>query len=138
MRCDTEVSSVLIKHGHAVGVRLVSGGEIRASRVILSAGTYGSPALLMRSGIGPAAHLREFGTPVLADLPGVGANLADHPAVSVDLGYNREVRPVPVFQVAATLRSEDAHADGPPDLHCIVGGPFAEAARAHSSSALLC
>jgi choline dehydrogenase len=80
----------------------------------------------MRSGIGPAGHLRELGIPVVADLPGVGANLADHPAVSIDFGYGREVRPVPAFQVAATLRSEGAGADGPPDLQCIVGGPFAD------------
>jgi choline dehydrogenase len=78
----------------------------------------------MRSGIGPAGHLRELGLPVVADLPGVGANLADHAAVSIDFGYGREVRPVPWFQVAATLRSEDASPDGPPDLQCLVGGPF--------------
>jgi choline dehydrogenase len=124
VRCDTEVSAVLIERGHAAGVRLASGDEIRASRVILCAGTYGSPALLMRSGIGPARHLRELGIPVVADLPGVGANLADHPAVSVDFGYDREVRPVPSFQVAATLRSEGTDTDRPPDLQCIVGGPF--------------
>jgi len=126
VRCDTEVSGVLMERGHAAGVRLASGGEIRAGRVILCAGAYGSPAVLMRSGIGPAGHLRELGIPVVADLPGVGANLADHPAVSIDFGYDREVRPVPAFQVAATLRSEDAGTDGPPDLQCIVGGPFAD------------
>ena len=60
--------------------------EIRAGTVILSAGTYGSPTILMRSGIGPADHLTEPGNPVIADLPGVGANLADHPAVDFDAG----------------------------------------------------
>ena len=59
-----------------------------------------------------------------AYLPGVGANLADHPAVSIDFGYDRDVRPAPAFQVAATLRSESADTGGPPDLQCIVGGPF--------------
>ncbi len=54
-------------------LRLKDGGE-----VVLSAGAFGSPQLLMLSGIGPAAHLQEHGiTPVL-DLPGVGANLHDH------------------------------------------------------------
>ena len=126
VRCDTEVGSVLIERDRAVGVRLASGGEIRAGRVIVCAGAYGSPALLMRSGIGPAGHLRELGIPVVADLPGVGANLADHPAVSIDLGYDREVCPVPAFQVAATLRSEDTSSEEPPDLQCIVGGPFGD------------
>ena len=40
----------------------------------------------MRSGIGPADHLVELGIPVRVDLPGVGANLADHPAVELDVG----------------------------------------------------
>ncbi|QHE75142.1 GMC family oxidoreductase [Hydrogenophaga sp. PBL-H3] len=54
-------------------LRLKDGGE-----VVLSAGAFGSPQLLMVSGVGPAEHLREHGiTPVL-DLPGVGANLHDH------------------------------------------------------------
>src|SRR5262249_11743825 len=121
MRCDTAVSSVLIERDRAAGVRLASGGEIRASRVIVCAGAYASPAVLMRSGIGPAGHLRELGIPVVADLPGVGANLADHAAVSIDFGYGREVRPVPWFQVAPTLRSEDATPDRPPALQRLRG-----------------
>jgi len=53
--------------------------ELRARReVILTAGTIGTPHLLLRSGVGPADHLREFGIPVRMDLPGVGANLHDH------------------------------------------------------------
>jgi choline dehydrogenase-like flavoprotein len=47
--------------------------------VILSGGAFNSPQLLMLSGIGPAAHLRGMGIPVLHDLPGVGRNLQDHP-----------------------------------------------------------
>ncbi len=46
--------------------------------VILSGGSFGSPAILMRSGLGPAAHLRSHGIEPLRDLPGVGANLQDH------------------------------------------------------------
>ena len=114
----------------SAGVRLAMGGEIRAPRVVLCAGAYGTPALLLRSGIGPAGHLRELGIPVVADLPGVGADTtADHPAVSLDFGYPRHVRPAPLFQVIATTHSTDAAGDGPPDLQYIVGGPFADGDR---------
>jgi len=52
---------------------------LRARReVILSAGAFGSPAILMRSGLGPAAHLQQHGITPRHDLPGVGANLQDH------------------------------------------------------------
>jgi choline dehydrogenase len=61
---------------------------------------------------------------VRADLPGVGRNLIDHPGVSVDLGYRREVAPGPHFQVVATFHSADRTAPDPPDLHCLVAGPY--------------
>ncbi|WP_171101882.1 choline dehydrogenase [Ruegeria sp. HKCCD7255] len=73
---------VVMEHGRAVGVELVRGGRkkvIRARReVILAASSINSPKLLMLSGIGPAAHLAEHGIKVVADRPGVGANLQDH------------------------------------------------------------
>ena len=73
---------VVIENGRAVGVEVdTKAGRqvIRAgSEVILAASSLNSPKLLMLSGIGPAAHLREHGIEVLADRPGVGANLQDH------------------------------------------------------------
>lgn len=63
-------------HGSVQTLRLKPGGE-----VLLSAGAFGSPQLLMLSGIGPAEHLRAHGIGVVRDLPGVGENLHDHPDV---------------------------------------------------------
>lgn len=59
-------------------------GSVKASReVIVAGGVYNSPLLLKHSGIGPAQELKEFGIPVIADLPGVGNNLQDHYEVVV-------------------------------------------------------
>ena len=67
-------------HGCRVQCRLASSSRVRVRpEVVLAAGTIGSPQLLMLSGIGPQAHLREVGIDVVVDLPGVGANLHDHP-----------------------------------------------------------
>ena len=75
------VSRVLLDKGRATGVEVMTNEGrriIRATReVILAAGVFGSPQILMLSGIGPAAHLREHGIDVAADLP-VGDNLHDH------------------------------------------------------------
>jgi choline dehydrogenase len=75
------ITRILIENGRATGAEIVTAdgpGTIRATReVILCAGVYGSPQLLLLSGIGPAAHLREHGIAVTADLP-VGSNLHDH------------------------------------------------------------
>ncbi|OBK36566.1 choline dehydrogenase [Mycobacterium sp. 1245111.1] len=75
---------VIVEHSRAVGVELVSTrhrrtlGPVRASReIIISAGSLGSPRLLMLSGIGHAAHLAGHGIEVVADLP-IGDNLHDH------------------------------------------------------------
>lgn len=68
------------------GVDVVRAGEratVSAGEVILSAGVIGSPHLLLLSGIGPAAELGALGIPVVADLPGVGRNISDHPLVRV-------------------------------------------------------
>ena len=78
-------------------------GPARASReVIISAGSLGSPRLLMLSGIGHAAHLREHGINVIADLP-VGDNLHDH--LFVPMSYQapggRSASPLSLAGVAA-------------------------------------
>ena len=69
-----------------VGVKARVGGretEFRGREIILSSGAIHSPAHLLRAGIGPAAHLRDMGIEVRANVPGVGQRLQDHPAVAV-------------------------------------------------------
>jgi len=77
------VHRVVIENGRATGVVARIGNEvqtIRATReVVLSAGAYNSPQLLMLSGIGPAEHLAEHGIATVVDNPHVGAHLMDHP-----------------------------------------------------------
>lgn len=84
---DALIDKVVVENGRAVGVAYIVGNERHLARagaeVVLSAGTIGSPAILLRSGIGPAAHLAEVGIDVVVDLPGVGENLHDHPLISV-------------------------------------------------------
>ena len=76
------VDRVLIEGRKAVGIVWQQGGVSISARarkeVILAAGALGSPQILMRSGIGPAAHLAGHGIAVVADRPGVGVNLQDH------------------------------------------------------------
>ncbi|HXW46740.1 MAG TPA: GMC family oxidoreductase N-terminal domain-containing protein [Streptosporangiaceae bacterium] len=86
VQTDALVTGVIIEAGRAVGVRYLRRGVEETARaeaeVIVSSGAIGSPQLLMLSGIGPAAQLREHGIPVLAENAGVGGNLSDHPVVT--------------------------------------------------------
>jgi choline dehydrogenase len=81
--------------------------------VVLAAGVIGSPQLLMLSGIGPAAHLRDVAIEVTADLPGVGQNLHDHPLSWVSYAAARSPRNG-FFRQARVLARSDAGTD--PDL----------------------
>jgi len=81
VQTDAQVARVLVEQGRATGVQLTDGRVIRArAEVILSAGTVQTPQILLLSGIGPGAHLRDMGLEVVHDLPGVGENYHDHPA----------------------------------------------------------
>lgn len=83
---DTLIDRVLVSDGHARGavVHGPSGArELRAGLVVLSAGAYGSPAILLRSGIGPEDQLAEHGIATEIALAGVGRNLVDHPGMSL-------------------------------------------------------
>jgi choline dehydrogenase len=113
---DAQVADLVFDGACVSGVRLTDGTAIEAGWVVVCAGTYGSPAILMRSGIGPAHHLRSVGVSVRADLPGVGANLVDHPALDVDCGYLGPGRSAPMLHSIATFHSSRSTTSEPPDL----------------------
>ena len=84
IRANVQVQRILFEGRRATGVEVESGGErfvVEGDLIVLSAGA--SPQLLMLSGVGPKAHLKEMGIPVVHDLAGVGHNLRDHPIVAV-------------------------------------------------------
>ncbi len=82
VQTHAHATRLLLENGRAVGVEYRTPQGLRSARasgeVIVSGGAYGSPQLLLLSGIGPAQHLQDMGIPVLHDLPGVGSNLHDH------------------------------------------------------------
>jgi choline dehydrogenase len=84
---DTTARRVVFDGATAVGIEIAGpdGPQIvHAGRVVVACGAYHSPALLLRSGVGPAADLRALGVDVVADLPGVGGHLLDHACVQLD------------------------------------------------------
>lgn len=89
VRTRCQVASIRVEAGRATGVDVLAADgprTLRATReVLLCAGAIHSPQLLLLSGIGPAEHLESMGIGVRADLPGVGANYHDHPAVTIAL-----------------------------------------------------
>jgi choline dehydrogenase len=116
----------------ADGVEVIArrdGGElrVRGQVAVLAAGSYGSPAVLLRSGIGDPAALAPHGIRVVHDLRGVGRNLHDHPLVELDFAGSDRLREalaeaaaerfVPEEQTLGKLRS--SRASGPYDLHLV-------------------
>lgn len=119
IRSATEVDRLEIEGTRATGVRLVSGEVVTGGEIVLSAGTFGSPALLMRSGIGPAAHLAALGIPVVADLP-VGERLQDHPFYYRAFTLRREYNAMLPAAGALVWTGSREAADGDLDLQITV------------------
>ncbi|MBN9021754.1 MAG: GMC family oxidoreductase N-terminal domain-containing protein, partial [Rhizobiales bacterium] len=107
IRTMTTASRILIEAGRAVGVAVRRDGEqekLRAGRIVVCAGALATPALLMRSGIGPSPHLADCGIAPVLDLPGVGQNLMEHPSSGL----------VPFLKPSARQK-------GPLDYHIPIG-----------------
>lgn len=94
---ETQALRIEFDGRRAIGVTVARAGVVETLRarreVIVSAGAFNSPQLLMASGIGPAAHLRKLGIDVVHDLPGVGENLQDH----LDIIVNKQLRSSDLF-----------------------------------------
>ncbi|MES0827351.1 GMC family oxidoreductase [Ruegeria sp. SCP11] len=90
LRTHTHIARIVVENGKAVGLETMDGDVIHAAReVIICQGAFGTPQLLMLSGIGPADHLTKHGIKVVTNLPSVGAHLSDHPDVSMHWGSER-------------------------------------------------
>lgn len=123
IQCDTLVDSIALAGGRATGVRLADGSFINADRVVVCAGVYASPLMLLRSGIGNSAELDAFKIPVVANLPGVGRNLTDHPACTVECGAITAERAEPALHLMATFRSDGRSQTETPDLMLWIADP---------------
>jgi len=114
---DALADKVVFEGQKAVGILLADGRLFKGKEIILSSGTYGSAAILLRSGVGPKAHLTQLGIPVQADLP-VGEKLYDHPfyynAYAVDADKIGDQTPV----IGAKVWTKSSFAkEGELDLH---------------------
>ena len=114
---DAVVHRVLIDRKRAVGVTFHHAGQqisVRAEvEIVLSAGSLGSPQLLMLSGIGPGEHLRQVEIDVVADLPGVGANLHDHPTLPVIWKTRNSIDALELLKDPIALGKFQAEEPGP-------------------------
>ncbi|HXO50401.1 MAG TPA: GMC family oxidoreductase N-terminal domain-containing protein [Mycobacterium sp.] len=112
---DGRCTAVTYRQGNAEPITVHAECE-----VILCAGAVASPHLLMLAGIGPAAHLRQHGIDVVADLPAVGANLSDH---TLGVLVYSAAHPVPPgagnhFDALAAVRTDPTSTD--PDTHILI------------------
>ena len=125
---DALCDRIVFSNGGGAEVVVVREGEevhVTANTVVLSAGAYGSPAILQRSGVGDPAELRAVGIAPSLELPGVGRNLHDHPLVELEFAGSERLRTLlaestatrftPEEQTLGKLRS--SRAVGPYDVH---------------------
>ena len=113
-----ECSRVLFDGTRATGIQTVTGRILRASQVLLSAGALQSPAILMRSGIGPPRLLQAHGLPVVSARSGVGRNLQNHPVLPLGLHLHAHaVQPGLAHSAAFFCLRLSATREEPSDLY---------------------
>ncbi|KAF1072365.1 MAG: 5-(hydroxymethyl)furfural oxidase [Pseudomonas citronellolis] len=137
---DSQVLALLRDGTRITGVELRRQGQrlrVLAQQTVLSAGALHSPALLLRSGIGPAAHLRDLGIEVVADRPGVGRNLWEHSSIGTLAGLTDSAREAARLSTPGTSHqlgiraSSGVDPDVPSDLYLAIGAD-AERGVAHA------
>ncbi|MEH2089979.1 GMC family oxidoreductase [Nostoc sp.] len=133
------VTRLLFEDRRTVGVEYLHEGTLHQVRVnqevILSAGAFDSPKLLMLSGIGNAEHLQALGIPVVVELPGVGQNLQDHPVVPVVYEAIKDLQTASTSSIAeaSLFLHTQGNVDAAPDLQFLFGPiVFAPPGYAHS------
>ena len=130
---DVHVDRLIVENRRVLGVRAADGREFYGGETILSCGSYGSPAVLLRSGIGPADELTELGIEPVLDLPGVGRSLMDHPQIARQSGLTsfiiqpEHVREVTTF-INTMLKARSSQSEGEIDIHLYPGEAFDERA----------
>jgi 5-(hydroxymethyl)furfural/furfural oxidase len=122
---DTHVERVVFDGIRATGIAVRRGGErttVQAREIVVSSGALQSPALLMRSGIGPGRELKALGIDVLVDRPGIGKHLMEHPGVNLGCWLRPQARLPRMLrrQMFAGLRWSSGHEGCPPgDMYLI-------------------
>jgi choline dehydrogenase len=121
---ETVVDRVLVEGGRARAVA-TDRGELGADAIVVAAGAYGSPAILLRSGIGPEGDLRRLGIGIVEANDAVGAHLLDHPSVKLSFEGNATLQdataraaPVPFTNGAVKARTDGCE-EGTFDLHLL-------------------
>ena len=136
IRGNVLVDRLVVQKGRVTGLEVIAADGsvyVEAGQVVLCAGTYGSPALLLRSGIGKPEELQVLGISPVHALPGVGQNLHDHPAIEVHYSGTPElVASMQAFGEAGgrlyeeqtIAKARSSHCQSAFDLHLYpIGGP---------------
>lgn len=133
--CDVLVDRLIIEGRTVRGVRAADGREFHGDETVLCCGAYGSPAVLLRSGVGPAEELAELGIEPVVDLPGVGRNLMDHPQIARQSGLTSfiirpEYTPERMTFINTMLKARSSQSESEIDIHFYPGEAYDERAGA--------
>lgn len=113
---ETRVQRILFEGTRATAVETSTGTIHATKEIIVCAGAFGTPQLLMLSGVGPAKHLTQFEIPFVLDQPAVGENLLDHPEGVITWGLKRPLPPETIQKYEVAL-FDQIDSDAPwPDI----------------------